>query len=755
MSVLKEKDMKVLHLTSGGDVGGAKTHIISLTAALSAEIDVRLISFREGRFTEEASEAGVRTDVQRGGLFRAVGRIKKQIAEQGCDVVHCHGSKANVAGMLLKIFGCKARFVTTMHSDYRKDYLGLPLKQYTFGIMNAMALRFFDEYLVVSDAMAEVLIERGFDPNRIMHIFNGIVFDGKSGKTDRKAFWEEKGVPYDPQDVIVGIAARLTAVKDIKTLITGFAKAFAAEPHLRLVIAGDGEEREMLKALAESLHMSEQIHFLGWLTDIKHFYEAIDINTMTSLSEGFPYALLEGINAGCATVSSSVKVACELIEDKKDGYIFPIGDSDALCACLTALAADKDVRQGFAERLFERCARTFSLERMKTLQIEIYSRLVARAARKGRQGVCICGAYGRGNAGDDALLDAILDEMRGIDKDMPLWVLSKNPRATRLSNRVGAIYTFNVVSFIKRLGKSKLFISGGGNLIQDDTSTRSLYFYLFTIMMGKLMGNKVMMYGCGVGPVSKQGNKRITARCLNRYVDHITLRETESYGILADLGVHQPVISLAADPALNLRPKGEEVVRAALHAESIPPEGNYLCVSVRNWPGFSEAAQAIAGAVDYACARYGFEPVFLPIELSKTRAMDNDQTAVDKVVSYMKTPRIHIIRNRYDAATTIGIISKMKIILSMRLHALVFAAGQGVPTIAVSYGPKVKGFMNYMGQNMCMDVSDTDEMLLKQYIDEAVSKSRDNEENVRQVGRLREMEFVNIKVAKELLGCER
>jgi polysaccharide pyruvyl transferase CsaB len=337
---------------------------------------------------------------------------------------------------------------------------------------------------------------------------------------------------------------------------------------------------------------------------------------------------------------------------------------------------------------------------------------------------------------------------------MPLWVLSKSPRATRLSNRVGAVYTFNVIGFIRRLRKAKLFISGGGNLIQDDTSTRSLYFYLFTIMMGKLTGHKVMMYGCGVGPVSKPGNIRITARCLNRYVDHITLRERESYGILEKMGVYSPEISLAADPALNLRPKEDDIVKAALDAENIPPEGNYLCVSVRNWPGFGEAAPAIAEAVDYACAKYGFEPVFLPIELSKTRSMDNDQTAVDKVASYMKTPCIHKIRCRYDAATTIGIIARMKIILSMRLHALVFAAGQGVPAIAVSYGPKVKGFMNYMGQDKCMDVGDTDEALLKKYIDELVSKSQDNEESVKQVNRLREMEFVNVKVAKELLGYE-
>ena len=71
-------------------------------------------------------------------------------------------------------------------------------------------------------------------------------------------------------------------------------------------------------------------------------------------------------------------------------------------------------------------------------QLHIYEEIIRRHNRpkRDRDGVVICGAYGRGNAGDDAILEAILQEMRSIDPDMPITVLTKDPKATRLTYRV-------------------------------------------------------------------------------------------------------------------------------------------------------------------------------------------------------------------------------------------------------------------------------------------------------------------------------
>ena len=107
----------------------------------------------------------------------------------------------------------------------------------------------------------------------------------------------------DADSVVVGIAARLNPVKDVATLIRGFAHAAHQEGNLRLVIAGDGQERGMLENLAKQLGVADKVCFAGWLGDMDLFYQAIDINTLTSVSETFPYALTEGARFALPTVS--------------------------------------------------------------------------------------------------------------------------------------------------------------------------------------------------------------------------------------------------------------------------------------------------------------------------------------------------------------------------------------------------------------------------------------------------------------------
>ena len=82
----------------------------------------------------------------------------------------------------------------------------------------------------------------------------------------------------------------------------------------------------------------------------------------------------------------------------------------------------------------------------------------------------ICGAYGRGNAGDDAILLAILTELRSIDPDLSFQVFSRSPMDTRRTYRVNAFYTFNGFQAIRYFRKAKFFINGGGSLMQDVTS---------------------------------------------------------------------------------------------------------------------------------------------------------------------------------------------------------------------------------------------------------------------------------------------
>ena len=118
-----------------------------------------------------------------------------------------------------------------------------------------------------------------------------------------------------------------------------------------------------------------------------------------------------------------------------------------------------------------------------------------------RDGVLICGAYGFGNAGDDAILQAIIGEMRRIDAHMPVTVISRRPKDTRSAYGVNACNRFHYLAIRRVLRRSQLFISGGGSLMQDVTSRMSLWYYLSTIRLAHRCGCKVQMYGCGIGPI--------------------------------------------------------------------------------------------------------------------------------------------------------------------------------------------------------------------------------------------------------------
>ena len=130
--------MKVLHLISGGDVGGAKTHVLSLLHGLGKTEQVRLVCFREGEFAEDARKLGIDTVVMEASVQTAIGRLAQMIRAEDFQIVHCHGARANLTGAVLRR-KIQVPIVTTVHSDYRLDYLGRPLHRLTYGTINTVA----------------------------------------------------------------------------------------------------------------------------------------------------------------------------------------------------------------------------------------------------------------------------------------------------------------------------------------------------------------------------------------------------------------------------------------------------------------------------------------------------------------------------------------------------------------------------------------------------------------------------------------
>ena len=368
-----------------------------------------------------------------------------------------------------------------------------------------------------------------------------------------------------------------------------------------------------LKQLAADLGVAKAVCFAGWISDTDSFYNALDINTLTSISETFPYALTEGARAGLPTISSKVGGVSYLIDHGSNGFLFPPGEDQALADHLLTLARDPDLRKTMGQRLYEKAKKEFSIEATVQRQLEIYDSIL-RYEKNGRDRVVICGAYGRGNAGDDAILLAILTELRSIDPDLSFQVFSRNPMETRQTYRVNAFYTFHIWKAIYYFKRAKFFINGGGSLMQDVTSYRSLWFYLMNIRAAKRAGCRVQMYGCGIGPVTRESHRSLAAKIINKYVDVITLREPDSLEELRAMGVTEPEVLLTADPALILQKAPDDETDSVLLRAGIPPHGNYLCFALRRWKGFEEKAPLFGAAAEYAYRTYGLTPVFVAVE---------------------------------------------------------------------------------------------------------------------------------------------
>ncbi len=735
--------MKVIHLISGGDVGGAKTHVLSLLRALGRE-RVSLICFRDGEFAQDARALGIDVRICDKSISGCISELSRIISAEGFQIVHCHGSRANFIGSLLKR-KTGVPFVTTVHSDYKLDYLGRPLAALTYGKLNAHALRKMDYYIGVSDAMCDILKDRDFPPEKIYTIYNGIDFSAQKHPLTRCEFFRGYGIEASDKWIIAGIAARLNPVKDIPTLIKAAAQAVKSCPELHIAIAGDGEQLSMLRALADELGIAQNVHFLGWVDDMDSFYSAIDIITLTSLSETFPYALTEGTRFCLPAISSRVGGVSKLLDGGRCGRLFSPGDNKALAEFLIELSTDKEKRHALGKALEKRSHELFSIEKTRDTQIEIYKSILRREARKRageRYGITLCGAYGQKNTGDDAILESIVRSLHGYDPDIPITIMSRTPKETAKSNRVRSILTFNPTAYRKSMRSSKLFIAGGGSLIQNATSHRSLWFYLHVLKSAKKLGCKVMMYGCGIGPVTGDKDRARAAKILNNYVDTITLREDSSLGELESLGVNRPKIVLSADPAITIPCPDEPETDAIIASAGLESDGRYIGFALRPWQGFSEKVNAIAAAADYACEKYSLTPVFITINAAE------DIRPSELVCSKIKTP--HIMLAPMDSSYEItAVLSRMRVLVSMRLHGLILASGRAVPLVGLSYDPKVDAFMKYMRLNNVLQFEDISAQSLITAVDSAYAA--DTSAQNKNVQRLMELETVNLACAKELI----
>lgn len=368
---------KVLHLISGGDTGGAKTHIFTLMKGLSGKVDTKIICFIKDTFYDEAKERGIDIEVypqEKRWDLSVVSKLSDEIKNGKYDLVHAHGARANFICMFLKK-KINVPMVTTVHSDYMLDFKDSFYKNLIYTTLNKMSLKKFDHYICVSDNFKKMLVDRGFDKNKIHVLYNGIDIDEKTLYIPKTAFLEKYKINYNGE-FLVGIAARLDKVKDHETFIKACKETLEINPDIIFLIAGDGDEQKKLEEMAKSFGIEKNIYFLGFVRDKYSFFNAIDVNVLTSISESFPYVILEAARLSVPTVSTKTGGIPEIIKDDYTGYLFPIGNYKSLSRYILDLYDQRDKLKELGDNIKREVVERYSHLSMGERQKEIYDEIL-------------------------------------------------------------------------------------------------------------------------------------------------------------------------------------------------------------------------------------------------------------------------------------------------------------------------------------------------------------------------------------------
>lgn len=337
-----------------------------------------------------------------------------------------------------------------------------------------------------------------------------------------------------------------------------------------------------------------------------------------------------------------------------------------------------------------------------------------RQRKRGK--IAILGWYGSANAGDEAVLQSVVESLRRAGHD-DLLVLSTNPIATATTYHVQSVprNPLNPTT-LRAVLQSKALVLGGGGLIQDSSSVYNLPLYAFYVTLARLLGIPVFGWGLGVGPLyTKLG--RWLARFIVGASRYFSVRDAGSARVLRAARVRAEQVRVAADPAFLIEPApfapeglagGKPTiifsVRHRLHdtpglnARYLLPVGVRHRLKLETRPGLEEDRRfvhAVARGVRCCVEEFGARVVMLPFWAERD---DEVLRQVEQEALRLGVPGTEIAwaRVRHTPSDLAGYIAGADMLVSMRLHAVVFGALAGVPTLALSYVPKMRALMSLL-----------------------------------------------------------
>lgn len=364
--------MRITHFVENLACGGLERVVINLVQAqLEAGHACEVIClFEEGPLASELTDAGVAVTAcgkRRGPDLWALARARAALKKSRCDVLHSHNDLAHYYAVAAAVGLSIGRVVNTRHGMSASATTGR--RAWLYG----KTMRYTDTVVTVGETVRRFFDGAGIRPRQgIVSIPNGIrvrKFQPASAAAHSR-LTAELGLPEGTR--LLGTVGRLNPVKDQAGLVRAFALMRRSIPESALVIAGDGELRDELEALAGAEGVADSVFFLGMRDDVADLLEALDVFVLPSLSEGYSMALLEACAAGLPIVATDVGGNSEIVQPGVNGVMVPPSAPEALASAIADLLGDPGRAAAFGRAGREWVLREGSFQTMAERYAQVY-----------------------------------------------------------------------------------------------------------------------------------------------------------------------------------------------------------------------------------------------------------------------------------------------------------------------------------------------------------------------------------------------
>ena len=678
--------MNVLLLVDRMDAGGVETHIFCLARELCKMGERVVVVSAGGRLSEKLPKIGVKhIDISVDktsplSLLRGRRALCDIITSEGIELIHAHTRmSAFLVRPLSERYGIP--LVVTAHA------------RFAVSSMYRRLSRWGDITVAVSEDISEYLtLNYSVDRENIRVIPNGIdrvVFhpDGAARRTNRIAFMSrlDRDCSYGAL-LLCDIAERL----------------YRSFESMEIVIMGGGDMYETVKHKADRVceRVGERFIFLrGHVEDT-----AVELRA-AAVFVGVSRASLEALGCGALTVLCGNEGGLGLLDSEER---LALAERTNFC-CREEKRLDGEelyreieralsLTDGMSVKLSE-LGVNYVLSKHGSVGMATRTRLVyeeARNLRARRGSVVLCGYYGYGNMGDNALLRASIRRVGAVYPNREIVAMTAGGRRDSSTFGVRCKKRMNPISLVRALWNAEAVVFGGGTLLQDRTSLRSLVYYVSLCGLARLRGVRVELWGNGLVPPQSRIAAKLTTYVLES-ASYIGLRDMPS--VTEALRVVSPRcadrIYLEEDLARRQRAAADERIEYLQRRLGLLTDkslADYAIVAVKGSEG-GGFLRILEGQIRELVSE-GLFPVFLPMFPMEDRA---ECRRLSELFG-------GVVAEGVTESDTVGLMRSAKIVCGMRLHALVFAAAADVPFVGVGGDPKIEGFCRENGGLFFTDV---------------------------------------------------